>query len=135
MKRVKIFGAGGGGRNAVLHIQQHNIVDAEYWMLCSGFCPAEHSIINHLCLFGEQLFVEDSSSVDGEPLEKSGHFIYNLNTNENRQLIESTLNDIPDILIVVVGLSGRSGATITELVSEAAIRKEYQYYNCCNPSL
>lgn len=123
MIRVKILGIGGGGRNTVHYIQQNSIVEADYWMVCSGFCPSEHSFLNHLCLFGEQRFIEDNSSVACEPFVRGGHFNYDLNTLKNRQLIGVVLDDIPEFLVLVVGLSGRSGATITEFICNIAKEK------------
>lgn len=123
MKRIKIFGAGGGGRNVALYMQQNGIVDADYCMVCSGFCPSEHSVIEHICLFGEQRFIEDNSNDDGEPFVRGGHFIYDLNTLKNRQLIEAALDDMPELLVLAVGLSGRSGSMITEVIFDVAREK------------
>lgn len=116
MKRIKIFGAGGGGRNVVLYMQQNGIVDADYCMVCSGFCPSEHSVMEHICLFGEQHYISDFSC------EKGCRFVYNLNTDKNFQKVEMALAEVPELLVIIVGLSGRSGTCITEMISEVARR-------------
>lgn len=117
MKRIKIFGAGGGGRNVALYMQQNGIVDADYCMVCSGFCPSEHSAIEHICLFGEQQYISHNS------YEKGNYFIYNLSTDKNFQKIEKSLMETPELMVIIVGLSGRSGGCITEMISEVAQKK------------
>lgn len=107
MSKFKIIGAGGGGRNTILYMQKHNVLEADYCIVCSGFCLSEDSVVDHICLFGEPRYVKNDS-IEG--------YFYDLNTSENCLLIESALVEIPKLLIIVVGLSGNSGAVITELI-------------------
>lgn len=119
MKQIKIFGAGGGGRNAILYMQQHNILEIDYCMVCSGFCPSEHSVINHICLFGDLRYIKHGST---------GKYLYYLNTSENRQLIASNLEEKTKLLIIVVGLSGNSGVNITRLICQVSSERNIRTF-------
>lgn len=111
MSEIKMMGAGGGGGNAVLHMWKNNILEADYCLVCSGFCPCELNIVNHICLFGDLRYIKNDST---------GTYLYALNTPENRQLIESNLDEKTKLLIIIVGLSGNSGVDITRLICQVS---------------